>query len=263
MAYTKEDKSFKTLLNKRATSSDKEFYEEFGDRTLDVHADEVRAEIIAFDDPVQAILDGVVQEYTLLSLTLDNTVANQQAWFAFDTVRLNAWISDKYGASYAIKLFDGNDDEIFPTDPSEWLFDYSTGILTFNGNVSSIPKPFKITGYRYIGDYVSDVIGTGGGQLGTPRESDRDQTPATTSGDESDTTINIVDNPTGFIDVKVNGVSKRIGNGSKTKDCYFSSDGGTTAKIFANILAGDTLYWNGVIAGYDLASTDSVTILYI
>lgn len=261
MSYNKEDKSFKTLLNKRATDSGKAFYEEFGDNTLDIHANEVKAEVIADNDPAQAVLDSVAEERTLFALTEDNTVANEQAWYAFDSVRLKQWISDKYGANYAIKLYDGNDNQIFPTDPSDWLFDYTTGILVFNGNVGGLQKPFKISGYRYVGDFVSDVAG--GAALGTPRTTDRNVTPAITSGDEQTTTIAIVDDPKGFIDVKVNGNSVSIGNGSKTKFCYFSDDGGSTAKTFATILSGDILYWNGVVADYDLAATDEITILYI
>ena len=41
-----------------------------------------------------------------------------------------------------------------------------------------------------------------------------------------------------------------------------SADGGTTAKTVANIAAGDTLYWMGSIAGYELETDDDIDIDY-
>jgi len=61
-----------------------------------------------------------------------------------------------------------------------------------------------------------------------------------------------------WIGVLVNGIQYCLGDGVKTKDCYFSADGGTTAKTIASIAAGDLLYWNGSIAGFQLSSSDQV-----
>lgn len=66
----------------------------------------------------------------------------------------------------------------------------------------------------------------------------------------------------GYIGVFINGVPVTVGNAVKTKSCYFSADGGTTAKGFTNLAAGDTLYWNGSIAGYQLAITDRIDFFY-
>jgi hypothetical protein len=71
------------------------------------------------------------------------------------------------------------------------------------------------------------------------------------------------------ISVFVNGVQATVGNGVKTKDCYFSADGGTTAKSFNSIVVGDLLYWsydgsNNPISGYELnAATDKLTFMYL
>lgn len=62
--------------------------------------------------------------------------------------------------------------------------------------------------------------------------------------------------------VFINGVAERLGDGVKTKSCYFSADTGTTPKAWSAIAAGDKLYWVGSIAGYQLAATDTVTFLY-
>ena len=160
MSTNKTDRSFKTLLNKRVTSESKAFYEEIGDFTVNVHGDEIWGESID-PDPAQAVLDGVAEERTLFVLTEDTSVAGQQAWYADDAGRLKDWISDKFGSNYGISLYDNGNNEIFPTDPSGWLFDHQTGILTFDGSTSSFAKPFKISGHRYIG--LKGAGGTPGG----------------------------------------------------------------------------------------------------
>lgn len=66
----------------------------------------------------------------------------------------------------------------------------------------------------------------------------------------------------GYVEVNINGVQEVVGDGVKTKSCYFSADTGTTAKTIANIANGDKLYWNGSIAGYQLATDDLVTFNY-
>ncbi len=148
MTTNKTDRSFKTLINRRTTDQDKNYYEEFSDRTINIHASEVWADTID-PDPVVAVAAGIaVEEY--LELTEDLTVPNQHAW---NDGGLKNWISDKYGSNYGIHLLDDDDNEIFPTDDSGWFFDYQTGILTFDGDNSSHLKPYQITGYRYIGSF--------------------------------------------------------------------------------------------------------------
>lgn len=65
-----------------------------------------------------------------------------------------------------------------------------------------------------------------------------------------------------YIQVFINGMHETVGDGVKTKSCYFSADGGTTARTFANIASGDLLYWVGSVAGYQLATTDIVDFDY-
>ena len=152
MPWTKEDQSFKTLINRRTTSSGKFWYEEFGDNTINVHTSEVWAETVD-SSPAQAVIDGVAELRTLFSLVPDTSVLNNQCFYAEESGnRLKDWISDKYGTGYVIQLFQSTDAPIPLLDPSQWFFDYQTGILTFNGSTAAFSKPFKVTGYRYIGD---------------------------------------------------------------------------------------------------------------
>jgi hypothetical protein len=67
----------------------------------------------------------------------------------------------------------------------------------------------------------------------------------------------------GYVGVRVNGVHYLVGDGTKVAvDCYFSADGGTTARAMSAIAAGDTLYWNGSISGFQLATTDRIDFAY-
>lgn len=61
-----------------------------------------------------------------------------------------------------------------------------------------------------------------------------------------------------YVQVMINGVQYVVGNGVKTKDCYFSGDAGSTARATNALQSGDKLYWNGSIAGFQLAADDAV-----
>jgi hypothetical protein len=66
----------------------------------------------------------------------------------------------------------------------------------------------------------------------------------------------------GSVNVLINGISVLEGDGVRTNEAYFSNDGGLTAKTLANIEAGDEIYWNGDIAGFDLSGTDQIDVEY-
>jgi hypothetical protein len=94
---------------------------------------------------------------------------------------------------------------------------------------------------------------------------DLDQTSVgDTNGNYSPTGVAIEYTP--FLDsmvhVKINGIEVNLGNGARTKDCYFSNDGGLTAKSIKNIAAGDELFWNGAIAGFELDPSDDIDFEY-
>lgn len=69
----------------------------------------------------------------------------------------------------------------------------------------------------------------------------------------------------GAISVYVNGVGvSDIGDGAKVGvACYFSGDGGFTPRLHSAVQAGDCLYWNGSIAGWQIsANTDVIDFVY-
>jgi hypothetical protein len=80
------------------------------------------------------------------------------------------------------------------------------------------------------------------------------------------TGLTISSTPIGHVGVYVNGVESDLGYGSTTSNsCYFSDDGGLTAKSQGNIFIGDGLYWNGTVAGYQLSTDlpDRISLMYL
>ena len=84
----------------------------------------------------------------------------------------------------------------------------------------------------------------------------------TTGNDASVTGVTLTSTPNDYsrIQVYVNGQLQRLGNGNITQDCYFGSVG--VSKALANLASGDQLYWNGNYAGFDLAASDKIDIVY-
>jgi hypothetical protein len=66
----------------------------------------------------------------------------------------------------------------------------------------------------------------------------------------------------GSVSVYVNGIAVQESYGSRTGEVYFSNNGGLNARAIADLTAGDTLYWNGDIAGFDLTASDYIEIQY-
>lgn len=89
-----------------------------------------------------------------------------------------------------------------------------------------------------------------------------------TTGDNANTGLIVSGNPvTGtFIMVVVAGLMRRVADGPAEKaiaDCYFSPDDGTTVRSYGQVQSGDTLFWNGLIAGFDLATNTRVDFIYL
>jgi hypothetical protein len=85
-------------------------------------------------------------------------------------------------------------------------------------------------------------------------------------GDNFFTGLTISHIPVGYVTVFINGVETDIGYGTtNSSSCYFSSDGGLTAKTQNNIIEGDGLYWNNSIAGFELSTDlpDRISLNYL
>ena len=99
-----------------------------------------------------------------------------------------------------------------------------------------------------------------------PTKANKELTVNTTTADGNQATSATVSgspsaNSNVFADV--NGLMHTVGDGVKTKHCYFSLDGGTTAATFVNA-NGATIHWNGSLAGYQLnASKHKLSIHFV
>lgn len=101
---------------------------------------------------------------------------------------------------------------------------------------------------------------------GVPVTDNKDMTASVTSSDgDAATATTIVGTPAGdsYVQVYINGVKVVLADGNKLSDCYFSGDGGTTARPIADIVAGDTLYWVGSVATYELDGDDRIDFDYV
>lgn len=64
------------------------------------------------------------------------------------------------------------------------------------------------------------------------------------------------------VQVYINGIAVTEGYGVKTTEAYFSADGGTTSKNINELAAGDMLYWNSSIAGFEIGPGDTIDLVY-
>lgn len=116
-----------------------------------------------------------------------------------------------------------------------------------------------------------------GGLFGTnfitsvPTTKDKDLISLTTNGDNSLASLNVITNTpinNCYITVFVNGQEFEVGNGTKDKPFYFSSDGGITAKGFddanlnGRVIQNDSLYYNSSYTGFELQAGWRISLHY-
>ena len=123
---------------------------------------------------------GVVEVYgtaTAFQMTEDNTVSGQRSWIARAVQGDNTseaqgdWIDTQFGSDYIINVYAG-DPNAGGTKLSAagsgsndtWFFDYSSGVLNFNGDAAPTSvtggADVYIVGYRYTG--TKGATGAGG-----------------------------------------------------------------------------------------------------
>lgn len=88
------------------------------------------------------------------------------------------------------------------------------------------------------------------------------ETPLAVTTDNGDTGLTLADNPpVGCrIDVFVNGELLECGDGVKTKNFYLTNDNGLTARSFTDTANGDKLFFNAVVTGWNLETSDKISI---
>ena len=110
---------------------------------------------------------GIYTATNAFQLTHDNTVTGNRTFIARSTFGNQTasisgdWIDPSFGADYAVQVYKGDPNSggvsLSPTgsgNSDEWFFDYSSGILNFNGtNVPSgiTTSNVYLIGYKYLG----------------------------------------------------------------------------------------------------------------
>lgn len=127
-----------------------------------------------------------------------------------------------------------------------------------------------------VGSQPVDVGGTSSSPAtpgGSPTVLNKTMTAAVTTADgDLACATAVAQNPvfstdpqSGYIGVTVNHLWYNPSNGPgelAARECYFSGDGGVTARNLRDVVAGDLLYWIGSIAGFQLAATDKISFFY-
>lgn len=119
--------------------------------------------------------------------------------------------------------------------------------------------------FSVLAENDSITVSASGIKAATLASSTQEVAPSNTAGNASSTGIALATKPlgSGVVHVFVNGLRAYVGDASTAKEAYFSNDGGITPLAFSALDIGDILYWNGIVAGYDLANaTDLVSFLY-
>ena len=180
----KIDKVWKFIFNRSRGDSSAQHYEDNIPTSFDVHSSEVYSEIIPSTPP--AATTSVIKKcYPIadggdgwITLTRDKKYNGGRVWVALGTWSSNwssgygdisqimkNFVSPKYGAAYVMSVFNGTDVEIPILDDSSWLFDYKSGVLTFESDRaetgSSEADSIKIKVYQYIGKFVGQAGSTG------------------------------------------------------------------------------------------------------
>ena len=171
----KIDKSFRTLINKEFTTTAKTFYEEFGANTINTNTGEIWSQVVS-STPATAVSAGIAKQYTSFELSPLTGFTTSVFYFVSGsghtpgdnitrgTINENLlqrnFISDKYGSAYQAELTDANGDSVPSSDNIDWIFDYTTGILSIQDPTEgSYATPYKISLYQYVGKFASTSIG--------------------------------------------------------------------------------------------------------
>ncbi len=112
------------------------------------------------------------------------------------------------------------------------------------------------------GDSVS--VGAGGVKSSVPVQGNKSMVALVTASDDAKATNTVLASTPGgdgMVLVLVNGMEAEL-KGDKSGECFFSVDAGVNARALNDIAASDTLHWVGSVAGYELAVTDVISLVY-
>lgn len=220
-----------------------------------------------FEVRISAPLDARLVANTISDLTSDSYwMSGDSNTYLYNGIAVAVWNDGDNNGIYILT------DETNYQNINSWLkigsSEYGSG-LTFSDNTISISLTqssgltFSTSG-ELVANVDNNTIGVSNGELKVLGNSVYQYiTASTTTGNYQPTGITIGYTPLNHSSVKVFINGQIILLGDKTTDCYFSSDGGVTAKSYSEITSGDVLYFNGQIVGWDLSNqTDRIILIY-
>jgi len=140
--------------------------------------------------------------------------------------------------------------------------DWSPTYYTPSTSPAEADNVDNLTAHLYGIDQELNTISSANATLVNADQADN-PTGNSSGSDDFDTGVTIANTPKGMVYVFVNGHKYEVGDNDSNKDCYFSSDGTEPNKrAISAIAANDHLMWNPTIAGFDIATTDDVDIVY-
>ena len=213
-------------------------------------------------------IDGALVNYGQVIIA-DGSLVNSGTFANYGTL---AFVSIIGGSAATFSYIDGDTIDFTTIGLSAVTAEVKDGSLTaskLDTGSNGGPTAGYILSVDNSGVFSWRDLPTGGGTSGVLSYSDKSYTmPFNTSGDGQSTGLTITNTPVegSYVGMFVNGQEFEVGYGSTTSaPCYFSNDGGTTARGTTspnNVQSGDTLYWNGSVAGTDLYSTWRISLFY-
>ena len=264
--------SFKHIMGRSHTNPDFKDYNETINAKFNIGADSIfvddipndASQSIIGDIPIAILVDAVLVPISgsnnhAFRATWPNPLPNNAPDDAISGQPIKNSISPAYGDNYRALLFSGST-PIYNTDARIWSFQYNSGVL-FQTNTNDV-NPTIIRIYVYIGEMLSQSLVN---SLKLATNDKNLHVPNDIISDNVNSTLFLTDTPrkNSSIMAYVNGIYVNIGNGTKLKDSYFSSDNGVTAKTFSNISLGDLWFWNSSISGYKLEPSDDISFQYL
>lgn len=287
--------AFKNLLGKSQTDSSKELGNEAENISLNLTASNIFTDIID-QNPATAISAGIA--VFVIGDFVEDLTSNGHGWFltwpstppsgtdpttaspysygnglltgisSSDRI-INSIAPNLGGSSYEILPKDSGSSIISPGDPRDWIFQYNSGILWQQDNVGLDPITAEI--YAYTGNTLADSS-IGGTELLTIDDKFLSSLATSTDGDiVSSAGISNTPVDDSYVTVFINGIEYEVGNGISTKDCYFADPisspivprGFSSTHPNGQVQAGDKLYWNGSIAGFELQTGWRISFHYL
>lgn len=231
-------------------------------------------------EPTDYIVVPPYYQYWVYSdLTIDGSLVNYgQVIVANGGVIMGASGSfQNYGALSFINFNSGlttsyNDSATIQFTQSNTIYGLSVSAVVKDGSLTASKLDTGLNGGATAG-YILSVDSTGDfvwvNPNSTVQSTTDDKNYLMTSNSTYDgyyIGLTISETPVGYVTIFINGVETDLGYGStSSSSCYFSDDGGTTAKSLGNILAGDALYWNYTVAGFQLTTDlpDRISLNYL